>query len=342
MVVRPASPLVALCSAVAPTGRGMGLALNFEGGATAPEFVQLLPAGPRLVGIDGREFTLADPALLLPVVAARPAELVIDYDHATDLAAPKGLPAPAAGWIKELIVRDGALWGRVEWTAKAAAAIAAREWRYLSPVFNYDARDGSIVELIGASLVNRPNFKLGALNHEQGNHMLKDILAALGLAEAATAADAVTAINALKTEKQTALNAAATPDLTKFVPRADFDAALNRASVAEAKIKADAEAAHQADVAREIDAAIKAGKVAPASKDFYVATCATVDGLAAFKKHVDTLPSAFAPSGLGRKDPAAGGATALNAEQREVALAMGLDEKAFADHLAKEAAKTAA
>ena len=338
---RSATLSVALCADAAPTGRGVGIALNFEAAATAPEWVHLLPAGSRIAGVDGREWSLDDPARLVAAVADRPADLVIDYDHATDVAAPMGLPAPAAGWIKQLAVRaDGTVWGRVEWTAKAAAAIAAREWRYLSPVFTFDAR-GAIVELLGAALVNRPNLKLAALN-AQGTDMLKDILAALGLAEAATAADAVTAINALKAEKQTALNAAATPDLTKFVPRADFDAALNRAATAEAKIAEAAKAAHEAEVTREIDAAVKAGKVTPATKDFYIATCATAEGLAAFRKFVEAAPSAFAPSGLDKKDLAAGAAPALNADQREVARAMGLDEKAFAEHLAKEAAKAVA
>lgn len=63
--------------------------------------------------------------------------MVIDYEHQTDHTSENGQPAPAAGWIRELDVRGGALWGRVEWTAKAAASIAAREYRYISPTFRH-------------------------------------------------------------------------------------------------------------------------------------------------------------------------------------------------------------
>lgn len=35
-------------------------------------------------------------------------------------------------------MRDGAIWGRVEWTERAAAAIRAREYRFLSPSFGFD------------------------------------------------------------------------------------------------------------------------------------------------------------------------------------------------------------
>lgn len=334
MTTAAATPHNALCASHAGAASGRGVALNFEGGA--PEWVQLMPAGPRIFGIDGREWTLSDPARLVDAMAARPADLVIDYDHATDIAAPMGLPAPAAGWIKQIELRDGAIWGRVEWTAKAAAAIAAREWRYLSPVYTFDHATGGIVELLGAALVNRPNLKLAALNHAKEPDMLKDILAALGLPEAGTAADAVTAINALKAEKQTALNAAATPSLDKYVPRADFDAALNRAAAAEQEIAAADKAAHEAEVAREIDAAVKAGKIAPASKDYYVATCATADGLAAFKGFVAAQPSVFTPSGLDKKDPAAA-PTALNAAQAETAKALNIDAKAFAEFVTPQA-----
>ena len=45
----------------------------------------------------------------------RSLDIVIDYEHQTL----SGEIAPAAGWIKELFIKDGALYGRVSWTAKA-------------------------------------------------------------------------------------------------------------------------------------------------------------------------------------------------------------------------------
>jgi phage I-like protein len=95
---------------------------------SAPEWIELLPAGV-FYGRDGRgPFRLDDPAAVIEATSAlqMSAGLPIDYDHATDFGAPEGRPAPAAGWIRELSVRTGALWGRVEWTARAADSIVAR------------------------------------------------------------------------------------------------------------------------------------------------------------------------------------------------------------------------
>jgi len=166
--------------------------------------------------------------------------------------------------------------------------------------------------------------------------MLKTIAAALGLAEAATEPEIVTAIGKLKAS--TALNAAQQPDLAKFVPRADYELALNRATTAETKIAADGKAALEARVAAAIDGAVKAGKVAPASKDFYVATCSTAEGLAAFEKFVASAPTAFTEIVDPKKDEPGAGKVALNAEQLAVAKALGIEPKAFAADITKRAA----
>jgi phage I-like protein len=104
-----------------------------------PQWVMLIPAG-EFSGRDGRgPFRLDNAARVVAATAALglTAGVPIDYDHATDFAAPKGRPAPAAGWIRELEERDGALWGRVEWTPHGVKAITSREYRYISPVFQY-------------------------------------------------------------------------------------------------------------------------------------------------------------------------------------------------------------
>lgn len=113
-----------------------------EGAASAPEWIELLPAGV-FYGRDGRgPFRLDDPTAVIASTTAMQmnAGLPIDYDHATDFGAPEGRPAPAAGWIRELEVRRGAVWGRVEWTTRAASSIVAREYRYVSPVFQFDPK----------------------------------------------------------------------------------------------------------------------------------------------------------------------------------------------------------
>ncbi len=163
---------------------------------------------------------------------------------------------------------------------------------------------------------------------------MKAVFTALGLPESATEAEAVLAIGKLST----ALNAY-TPPLDKFVPRPDYDLALNRATAAEGQLAAQAKASHDARVAAALDGAVKAGKVSPATKDFYLATCATADGLAAFEKFAAAAPTIFGETDIGRGDPA--GKTALNAEQKAVALALGVSEQDYLAHLAAKAAKAA-
>ena len=124
-----------------------------------PEWVMLIPAG-EFSGRDGRgPFRLADAARVIAAteVLGLTAGLPIDYDHATDFAAPKGHPAPAAGWIRKLEARGGALWGCVDWTPHGAKAITSREYRYISPVFQYSP-DGAVTRLLRAGLTNNPNL----------------------------------------------------------------------------------------------------------------------------------------------------------------------------------------
>lgn len=94
---------------------------------------------------------------------ANGADLVIDYHHASVAAGMMGTRAPAAGWISEMDLRNEGteLWGKVLWTAEAANSIGAREYRYLSPVLRYNARDrvtGDPVPMIldSVALTNRP------------------------------------------------------------------------------------------------------------------------------------------------------------------------------------------
>lgn len=119
---------LATCEAVLPPG-------------SAPAWVHLLPPKRRITGRDGRQFVarkscgfaVDDPAHLVADFEARAVDLPVDFAHQTELADPKsGGPVPAAGWIKELRHDATGLCALVEWTARAAAMIAAREYRYIS------------------------------------------------------------------------------------------------------------------------------------------------------------------------------------------------------------------
>ena len=64
-----------------------------------------------------------------------------------------GQPKPAAGWVHDLEVRDGGLWGRCEFTARAADLIRAGEYRYTSVVVALDSKDRKTGKPIGAELI---------------------------------------------------------------------------------------------------------------------------------------------------------------------------------------------
>ena len=64
--------------------------------------------------------------------------------------------------ITELEARAGALWARTRWTDQAAAALRAREYRYLSPWFMHTP-DGVVTCLSGAALTNTPALDMPAL-----------------------------------------------------------------------------------------------------------------------------------------------------------------------------------
>lgn len=156
------------------------------------------------------------------------------------------------------------------------------------------------------------------------------IALALGLAapvaETATETDVIAAINALKQEKQVALNAAATPSLEKFVPRSDYAAALNRAETAEKALADDRKAVQGKAVEADIAAALAAGKITPASVDYHRAACASEAGHASFKKFVEGAP-VIAPdqttaTGANPSAPS----TALNAEEKQLCKVMGMAE----------------
>jgi phage I-like protein len=84
--------------------------------------------------------------------------LVIDYEHQTLNAEVNGQPAPAAGWFKNMEWREGVgLFAiNVEWTEKAKAFIAAKEYKYISPVFSYSKTTGEVIKMLHVALTNTP------------------------------------------------------------------------------------------------------------------------------------------------------------------------------------------
>ena len=299
------------------------LALNFMAGENGlPARIDLLPAGKRIVGRDGRSWNNPDPARVADQANNRGIDLVLDFEHASELKAPQGDPAPAAGWLHDLRVEpDGRLTAAINrWTPRGEQAVRDGEYRYISPAVLYDPKTMDIVGIGSAGLTNKPNLPLAALNHEHQEEtaMLKKMLAKLGLAEDATEETALNAVGKLQTDLQTALNSAQTPPMDKFVPRADYDLALNRAVTAEGKLAQGDKERMEGEIATAINQALTDGKIAPASKEYYTAMCRTEGGLEQFRTFVASAPKIVADSVLGGKTPGDGQETALNAEQTKI------------------------
>jgi len=82
------APIPALCRAL-PEGDG------------PPGWLLLVPAG-RFEGRDGRFWVNDRPDAIVAAFEAAGQPLPIDWEHATEIKAPAGDPAPAAGWITAL------------------------------------------------------------------------------------------------------------------------------------------------------------------------------------------------------------------------------------------------
>lgn len=309
----------------------MGVALNFATGSV-PEWVQLTPPGPHLKGVDGRSWVMPDPQAIIAAFNSG-TEPPIDFEHSSETGGDKTVQRGAVGFMKELDVRDGALWARVAWNAMGVEAVTSRAYRYLSPAFTFNAQTGEVGRIVSAGLTNRPNFNMTALNAASQETLPMDaaVLEALGLTPTATPAQAVLAINALKETRQVALNAAATPDPAKFVPKADHELALNRITTFEA----DAKSRSEAEIVAAVDGAVAAGKVAPASKDYHLASCRSDGGLARFQAMIAAAPVLLGGAAVVTKAKVGVlTATMLDADQLAMCRAMDMKPKDFAAELA--------
>jgi len=310
-------------------GEGLAIALNAEGGA--PDWIMLVPAGDPVRGSDGRVFKNPSPQAVVDAFNRDGVAVPIDINHSQFLKAPKGDESPAVGWIGRLELREGAIFGRVDWTTIGLNALRRKVYRYISPAL-VAPRD-TITAIAGAGLVNRPNLKMPALNAAEETSMDKELLKKLGLAETASVNDALAAIDAL----QTKLNAAATPSLNVYVPRADYDLAVQQRDAAQAALNARNEGDRKAKGEALVEQAVKDGKIAPATKGFYLQLCATEDGLKQVTDFVAQQPSHFVKAELDDKAKGGeGGDVQLNAEQKQVADVLGIPHEVFAKEIAAQ------
>ncbi|MGL6454479.1 phage protease [Aeromonas caviae] len=206
------APLVAVLHANPICGERLAV-LDAQLNPQGDGWHQLLPVGP-FKARDGRPFdvpgghwkldkTIATTLINRAKVLGQ--DILIDYDHQTLKVDQNGQPAPAAGWYNgdEIEWREGeGLFIKPRWTERAAALVAAKEYRFLSAVFPYDAQ-GRPLELRMTAITNDPGVvgmqALAALSaqliqpgqpatpahaaHKETpmNELLKKLLAKLGI-----------------------------------------------------------------------------------------------------------------------------------------------------------------
>ena len=130
--------------------------------------IQLFPEG-RFAASDGRpgnlpgcaaqtwimDATIA-PDIILDV-DTRETRPMVDYEHQSIRSRENGQPAPAAGWIQSLAYFPSrGLFAKVEWTERARQLIKSGEYRYISPLFEFDNTTGAVLRFINAALTNTP------------------------------------------------------------------------------------------------------------------------------------------------------------------------------------------
>lgn len=316
----------ATCCNALPSGLETGgvafeviIAAGQNGAAAAPpEWIQLTPRGP-VTARDGRQFVF-HPEKLVAAHAAGGIHLPIDFEHESEFTVTLG-SKPARGWIVALEARAEGLFGKVEWLPDAVTALAAKAYRYISPTF-WRAEDGKTARLMkGAALVASPALGMPAVasaTNPQDDPMLKDLLAQLGLAETASAADAIAAIASLKAG-----------DPNKFVPKAQYDETVTALSAAQATIAAGQQAAKAALCATLVGDAIKAGKIAPAAKDQYLALAAADFDLT--KAAIEAMPVVLkaGEDRAAQGDPTVGAEGNLSDAEKAMAASLGVTEAAF-------------
>lgn len=160
-----------------------------ETSADNQQWIHLLPSG-QFAARDGRgPWRIDDGGSVISATLehAGKTDIPVDYEHQTEHAPKNGQPAPAAGWMRQLEARADGIWALVEWTEKAAKMVRAREYRYISPVFAFEAATGAVRRIVNAALTNKPALELTALARETDDGELAAVLRdALGLDESAS------------------------------------------------------------------------------------------------------------------------------------------------------------
>ncbi|MCX5828754.1 MAG: phage protease [Deltaproteobacteria bacterium] len=316
---------------------------------TVPEEIQVIPYGIDIETPKGK-FTCDETSqqAVLAAFDAQKNDMVIDYEHQTL----RDVEAPAAGWIKKAkLINKGkeGIWAVVDWTEKARQYIANKEYRYVSPVFITRISDNRVVRLINVALTNQPNIdgmvplinkymenqlELNNQHKEDGNMTWKELLKLLGLAEGATEADAIMAVNKLKEPVKIVANKGVLDalGLAEGATESEITGTIMAMKQSHGQVGTLAQELAQLkahlgkkDAGDLVTMAMKEGKITPAQKEW--AEAYAERDIEGFKVFVSKAPVVVVMGKvIGEEKPAEG---ALDATQLEINKQMGIDTETF-------------
>lgn len=348
---------VAACAFAAP----------LQGDGAGRWLLQVLPAQD-FAPVDGRAMDVPawriNAAIAAKLVAALSSAQppVIDYEHQTLHKEANGAPAPAAGWMHGLRWVEGrGLFAVAELTERARALIEAGEYRYFSPVFEYDRGSGDITRVLMGALTNHPAIAgMQALdtaqaaaaarfftppvstNKESAVTLLEQLIAALGLSADTSEDQAIIALSerldgapgnprdsAQGADKRPEVGQAAAsaaspvPDPARYVPTA----VVQELQTSVAALTA---AAREREVDDLVRPALADGRLLPAMQAW--ARDLGQSNLAALSQYLASAQplAALTHTQTGGCAPAASAPQELSAQERAVASACGLTPEAFA------------
>lgn len=364
-MTKPTQPLIPSPVAVAACSFLLPLTVADDGTIE----MQLTPAGEFRPN-DGRELPVSawhiDAAVAQRVIDrfnAKKTPPVVDYEHQTLHKETNGQPAPAAAWMRALQWREGSgLWAIAEPTARAAAAIDAKEYRYVSPVFRFDEKTGEVLSIEMAAITNTPAiddmqalslraaatfaFHTDTEDHPM-NPLLKALLAALSLPDTTTEEQAIAACSKLPAQLATLKSlttelgvdeggalaacsalktASAKPDPAKFVPLSALEELQGQVAALSAERNND-------KVTALVDQGLADGRILPALKDW--ATDLGKSDIAALSKYLAGAPAIAALSQTQTQGKKPGGDQArdehgLDAGELAVCSMTGISPKDYA------------
>ncbi|WP_368175948.1 phage protease [Aeromonas sp. s1(2024)] len=375
----PSAIAVAILTA-RPTTLGLAV-LDAALGPSDDGWHQLLPVGP-FKARDGRPFDVPgghwqlDKTIATTLINRAKAlgqDILIDYDHQTLKVDQNGQPAPAAGWYNgdEIEWREGeGLFIKPRWTERAAALVAAKEYRFLSAVFPYDAQ-GRPLELRMTAITNDPGVvgmqALAALSAQliqpgqpatltkenSMNELLKKLLAKLGieltgdptdeqLQKALTELDSLQASAKKAPELEAALSAEKTAlaalkaQTTSVQQGAQVDLAqfvpVATYNALVTQVAALTAQVDTTDAVTLIKEARTAGKVVAAEEE-YLTAFAAQKGVAALKALLEPRPAIAALTASQTSSvtlPEKKGEAVLSAEDKYAADQLGISHEDFA------------